>query len=137
MKYLLDVNALVAFGFSDHVFHEQLSRWVRSLAAAQHDDELATCSITELGFVRVLAQVPQYAFTVSEAMLLLGRMKNEGDVRFSFVVDDQDASRLPGWVRAPKQITDGHLVQLAKAHGAVLATLGRAVPGAFFIPQKV
>jgi hypothetical protein len=25
--------------------------------------ELATCSITELGFVRVLAQAPQYGFT--------------------------------------------------------------------------
>jgi len=134
MKYLLDVNALVAFGFFDHVFHEQLSRWVRSLAAAQRNDELATCAITELGFVRILSQAPQYGLTVSQATLLLGRMRNEGDVRFSFVADDQDASRLPGWVKAPKQITDGHLVQLANANGALLATLDRNIPGAFLIP---
>jgi len=134
MKYLLDVNALVAFGFFDHVFHEQLSRWVRSIAAAQCDDELATCSITELGFVRILAQAPQYGLTVNEARLLLGRMKHEGNVKFSFVADNQDASQLPMWVQAPKQITDGHLVQLAKAGGAAFATLDRKIPGAFLIP---
>jgi uncharacterized protein len=134
MRYLLDVNALVAFGFFDHVFHEQLARWVRSLAAAAGGDELATCAITELGFVRILAQAPQYGLIVNEARVLLSRMKSEGDVEFSFLADDQDASGLPAWVKSPKQITDGHLVQLAKANGAVLATLDRSIPGAFLIP---
>jgi uncharacterized protein len=135
MKYLLDVNALVAFGFFEHVFHEQMARWVRSLAAARGDEGLATCAITELGFVRILAQAPQYGLTVNQAKVLLGRMKSEGGVRFSFVADDQDASRLPSWVKTPKQIADGHLVQLARANGAVLATLDRNIPGAFVIPE--
>jgi predicted nucleic acid-binding protein len=136
MKYLLDVNALVSFGFFDHVFHEQLARWVRSLAV-RGGEELVTCAITELGFVRILAQVPQYGLTLDEARVLLGRMKTEGVFKFSFVADDQDASQLPGWVRTPRQVTDGHLVQLAKANGAVLATLDRNIPGAFLIPEKV
>jgi predicted nucleic acid-binding protein len=33
MKYLLDVNALVALGFLEHEFHERVARWVRGLAA--------------------------------------------------------------------------------------------------------
>ena len=54
---------------------------------------------------------------------------------FTFISDDHDISHLPGWVKQPKQITDGHLAQLAKANGAVLATLDRGIPGAFLIPE--
>jgi hypothetical protein len=43
-------------------------------------------------------------------------------------------SHLPGWVRAPKQITDGHLSKLATAKGAVLATLDERIPGSYRIP---
>jgi predicted nucleic acid-binding protein len=46
MIYLLDVNALVALGFINHEFHPRVARWLRSNRAAQ----LASCSITELGF---------------------------------------------------------------------------------------
>lgn len=134
MKYLLDVNALVALGFLDHVLHERMAEWV-SLAAGE-EDELATCAITELGYVRVLAQAPQYGLTVKDAIGSLSRLKRTVELRFCFVADDQDVSRLPGWVNTPKQITDGHLVQLARANGAVLATLDRNIPGAFLIPQK-
>src|ERR1700723_2813726 len=42
---------------------------------------------------------------------------------------------LPGWVRAPKQITDGHLSKLATAKGAVLATLDENIPGSYLIPR--
>ena len=135
MRYLLDVNALLAFGFSEHVFHEQLVQWVEGLVS-RGEDELATCPITELGFVRILAQAPQYGLTVNDAGVLLRRMKTEGRLGVTFLVDDQDASGLPGWVKTPKQITDGHLIQLAKAHRAVLATLDRGIPGAFVIPEK-
>jgi hypothetical protein len=38
------------------------------------------------------------------------------------------------WVKTVKQTTDGHLAQLAKANGAILATLDRGIPGAFHIP---
>lgn len=49
---------------------------------------------------------------------------------------DCDISHLPKWVRTPKQITDGHLAELARANEAVLATLDRRTPGAFVIPQS-
>ena len=63
MIYLLDVNALVALGFINHEFHDRIAAWVRS----QKSPNLASCSITELGFVRVLAQAPAYGFTVTQA----------------------------------------------------------------------
>jgi toxin-antitoxin system PIN domain toxin len=131
MKYLLDVNALVALAFVDHVLHERVRRWVQSLSST---DELATCAITELGFVRILSRAPQYGFEVKEAVAALWRLKKSGKVSFSFVADDQDASQLPSWVSTPKQITDGHLAQLARVHHAMIATLDRGIPGAFLIP---
>ena len=130
MKYLLDVNALVALGFANHEFHARVAAWVR----AQQFPTLATCSITELGFIRVLAQAPAYGFTVAQARSLLLRLKEADVSRFTFIPDDHDVSHLPTWVKTPKQITDGHLAKLASANGGVLATLDGKVPGAYLIP---
>jgi uncharacterized protein len=135
MRYLLDVNALVALGFLQHEFHERVARWVRALAS-KGLPELATCSITELGFVRILAQAPQYGFTVAHARTLLLRLKTENTLKFTFIPDDHDVSHLPGWVKTAKQTTDGHLAQLAKANGAILATLLGRIPRAFLIPPS-
>jgi uncharacterized protein len=135
MKYLLDVNVLVALGFLQHEFHERVASWVRTLAAREIP-ELATCSITELGFVRVLVQAPQYGFTIAHARTLLLRLKTGNSLRFTFVPDDHDVSHIPAWVKTAKQITDGHLVQLAKAKNAILATLDERIPGAFLIPTQ-
>jgi predicted nucleic acid-binding protein len=130
MIYLLDVNVLVALGFDSHEFHARVATWVRGDAP-----HLATSSITELGFVRVLAQTPAYDLAVTQARTLLTRLKRSRAVRFTFLADGNDISHLPGWVRAPKQITDGHLVKLASANGAVLTTLDESIPGAFQIPR--
>jgi predicted nucleic acid-binding protein len=135
MRYLLDVNALVALGFLEHEFHERLANWVRALAS-KGAPELVTCSITELGFIRVLAQAPQYGFTVAHARTLLLRLKTEKAPKFAFISDDHDVSHLPGWVKTAKQTTDGHLAQLAKANDSLLATLDGRIPKAFLIPQN-
>lgn len=131
MIYLLDVNALVALGFMNHEFHRRVAIWVHSTNSAQ----LASCSITELGFVRVLAQAPAYGFTVAQARTLLLRLKQASRSRFTFIRDENDISYLPGWVKAPRQITDGHLTKLAAASDAVLATLDENIPGSYLIPQ--
>ena len=133
MKHLLDVNALVALGFLQHEFHERVAGWVHALAL-KGVPELATCSITELGFVRVLAQAPQYGFTVAHARTLLLRLKAGNALNFTLISDDHDVSHIPVWVKTAKQTTDGHLAQLAKAKCAILATLDGRIPGAFLIP---
>lgn len=135
MRYLLDVNALVALGFLQHEFHQRVAHCVRAWAS-KGLPELVTCSITELGFVRILAQAPQYGFTVAHARTLLLRLKTQNTLKFTFIPDDHDVSQLPGWVKTPKQITDGHLAQLGKAHGAILATLDAGIPKAFLIPPS-
>jgi uncharacterized protein len=134
MIFLLDVNALVALGVVEHQFHPRVTGWVGA-SRSIGNLKLLTCSITELGFVRVLASTKLYGFTIETAGALLLRMKTQDEDLFGFVPDELDASRLPVWVHHPKQVTDGHLAQLAKANRAVLATLDRGIPGTFLIPD--
>ena len=131
MMYLLDVNALVALGLVHHEFHGRIGAWLR----AQQFPPLATCSITELGFLRVLAQVPGYGFTIVQARALLLQMKQAKVARFTFISDDHDVSQLPAWVKTAGQTTDGHLLRLAGAKQALLATLDARIPGAYLIPD--
>ncbi len=130
MIYLLAANALVALRFMNHEFHPRVARWVRASSP-----QLASCSITELGFLRVLAQAPAYGFTVAPARSLLLRLKDAPTRPLAFIPDGHDVSHLPGWVKAPKQITDGHLSDLAKAKGALFATLDENIPGSYLIPK--
>ena len=130
MRYLLDVNALIAYGFRQHGFHDQVGAWIRS----RKGDRFLTCSITELGFVRVLGNVRSYGMNVAEARSLLTGLKAWKALPLEFIPDGNDISSLPNWVKSPAQTTDGHLVQLASANGAVLATLDEGISGAFLIP---
>jgi uncharacterized protein len=123
------VNALVALGFSHHEFHDRMAAWLH----AQKFPPLATCSITELGFVRVLAQAAAYGFTVAQARALLLQLK-KSRIDLTFLPDGHDISHLPAWVKTSKQTTDGHLLQLARANEAVLATLDKKIPGGYSIP---
>jgi len=133
MKYLLDVNALLALVVLEHEFHARVASWVERLGT-RGVPELATCSITELGFVRVLGQAQQYGSSIAQAREFLLKVKNSARMRWIFIPDDHDISHLPRWVRTPKQNTDGHLAELARANGAVLATLDRRIPHALVIP---
>ncbi len=131
MIYLLDVNALLALGVDNHEFHERLVRWVPRVSA---ESQFATCAITELGFLRVLLQA--YAgSTVPTGQKFLVALKSTKHIAFQFLSDDLGASQLPQWVKWPKQVTDGHLAALAKAKGALLATLDENIRGAFVIPR--
>jgi uncharacterized protein len=131
MIHLLDVNALVALGFINHEFHDRLASWVQS----QNSRNLASCSITELGFVRMLTQAPAYGFTVTQARTLLLRLKEARSSRLTFIPDEHDVSHLPAWVRAPRQITNGHLSKLGRGNGAILATIDENIPGSYLIPR--
>lgn len=84
MKYLLDVNALVALGFTPQEFHDRVAAWIKAVRFPA----LATCSITELGFVRVLAQAPSYGFTVTQSRKFLSDLPNVIErLQLSYVLD--------------------------------------------------
>jgi len=129
--YLLDVNALLALGHSAHVHHGRVATWVRSLEAGHR---LATCSITELGFVRVAPQA-RLSPDVASARALLARLAASRRPGFMRLADDLGADSLPAWVTTPAHTTDGHLSALAGARSARLATLDEGIPGSFLIPE--
>jgi toxin-antitoxin system PIN domain toxin len=130
MTVLLDVNALLALGYRDHVHHERVGHWFRSLSKS---DQLATCAITELGFIRIATSSARYSESVAAAQAALLGLKAASNYRF--LPDALTAECLPDWVLKSKQTTDGHLVELALAHGARLATLDAGIPSAVLIPE--
>lgn len=130
MIFLLDVNALLALAHAAHAHHDRMESWV---AALTRTDRLATCAITELGFIRVAPQA-RLSPSVRTARDLLMRLTSASPRRFQRLADDLGADSLPTWVTTPAQTTDGHLLALAQSRRAKLATLDEGIPGAFLIP---
>lgn len=127
MKYLLDVNCLIALGHQDHADHDRASRWFSALDGAA--DSILTCAISELGFVRVSVQAG-LSDDVASAQDTLAGMATSSRIPFVLVGDSLGVAVMPSYVKTPKQLTDGHLLALAAAHGARLATLDDGIPGA-------
>jgi predicted nucleic acid-binding protein len=131
--YMLDINALLALVFVEHEFHVRVGDWIGKLLV-DADSKLATCAITELGFVRIASTVPAFGLTYGQARACLARLKSHSKTRFVFLSDNLGVDRLPPWVKTGKQIADGHLAELARIHGSKLATCDRKIPGALLIP---
>jgi predicted nucleic acid-binding protein len=53
VTYLLDVNVLLAMRYVHHVHHDRTICWLRNLETGGASARFASCSITELGFVRI------------------------------------------------------------------------------------
>jgi predicted nucleic acid-binding protein len=133
--YLLDVNVLLALGYTMHVHNERVSGWLAEQRERQAPSavKLATCATTELGFIRVASGPARLAASVADARIDLEALKVRE--RMMFVSDRVIGGRLPDWVTKSAQTTDGHLVMVAKANGARLVTLDRFIPDAEFIPN--
>jgi hypothetical protein len=129
VRYLLDGNALIAMGVKNHQHYRRIALWSQSHTTA----EFLSCSITEIGFVRVVAQVAAYGMNVRQARTLLLEMKSNPIPNLQFLADGNDIAFQPHWADSPSRITDGHLLQLAIPNDAVLATLDRGIPGAHLI----
>lgn len=132
MTLLLDVNALIALAHEGHADHHRASAWYAGLP--DEGVTLATCSMCEIGFVRVSVQAGLEA-SVPEAVDTLCGLMASSRIPFGRLTDDLGAADLPPHVLGPKQITDGHLLALARRHGCSLATLDRGIPGAVLIPR--
>lgn len=133
MNYLLDVNVLVAWGWSDHVDHERTVAWIGA-ARKQKATRLMTSAMPELGFVQVCVQRAGGYVTVAEATETLAGMVTALGARHVVLADDQAVRQFPAWCSSASRTTDAHLLELAAAHGAKLATLDTGIPGAFVIP---
>jgi predicted nucleic acid-binding protein len=134
VKYLLDVNTLVACGWEDHAEHSRVASWVRQ-QRSKPDSLLLTSAIPQLGFVRVSVQRAAGQVTVGEAAeILAGMLAALGD-RHEFVPDNQMARDFPAWCRTAAQTTDAHLGKLAQSLGAKLVTCDQGIPGTLLIPR--
>lgn len=131
MSWLLDVNALIALAHQGHADHPRLIRWFASLIGSEA--RLGTCAITEVGFVRVSIQAG-FESNVPDAAETLRGLKESSVIPFDLISDALGADRLPPYVSGTKQITDGHLLELAKEFSMQLASLDKGIPGAYLIP---
>jgi toxin-antitoxin system PIN domain toxin len=122
MAALLDVNTLVALAWPNHVHHAAAHRWF----ARQARTGWATCSLVELGFVRVSSnpRVIPSAVSPQEAAALLRRIT--ALPHHHFWTDDLRFATSPhvalDRVVGHQQITDAHLVGLAVRHRGRLVT---------------
>jgi uncharacterized protein len=124
---LLDINILTALLWPAHEHHEVAHRWFRQRANAPW----ASCSLTQLGFVRIVSS-PAFsrdALSPADALALLGENLNHPAHEFwtdtrqvPVAVRDMEA-RLHGY----RQLTDAYLLALAHRHKGVFATFDRGV----------
>lgn len=131
MKWLLDVNTLVALAHQGHADHLRVIRWFASLMDS--GARMATCAITEVGFVRVSIQAG-FENNAPDASETLRGLKDSSRIPFDLIPDSLGAKRLPSYVLGARQVTNGHLLELAKEFSMKLATLDKGVPGAYLIP---
>jgi predicted nucleic acid-binding protein len=130
VSYLLDVNALIALAHTGHSLHAKaLSGYLSVMHTALG---VHTCSITELGFVKV-SVVTGLQADIAGAKHALTALKYSSKVRFELISDDLGAAQLPAFVKRPQSVTDGHLVELARRHSVRLVTLDQGITGALFI----
>jgi len=116
MKYLLDVNFLVAAILDSHTHHAVADRWLAG-------QSLATCPLAETGFLRIVTHPKIYGVAMPVARAALADFIRRHEPLF--VPDDLPALK----ISAPnsEQVTDCYLVELAAAHHLKLATFDRRI----------
>lgn len=121
---LLDVNALVALAWDSHVHHSRIRDWFSKHA----DSGWQTCPITESGFVRVSAnpRVLPHPIDVKSARDVLRGLRQAGSHRFlgdDVSVADPEFPEIHGY----RQVTDAHLLMVARRNSELLLTFDAAI----------
>jgi toxin-antitoxin system PIN domain toxin len=116
---LLDVNALVALAWDSHVHHVRMREWFATHGATGW----ATCPVSESGFVRVSSnrRVLPSPIGVAAARAVLVALRSAGVHRFladDVSLTDDDIPDIAGY----RQVTDAHLLTLARRRGVQLVT---------------
>lgn len=124
---LLDVNVLLSLAWPNHLHHGIASDWFE-----KHSGQgWASCSLTELGFIRLSANPKVFPDAVSpaEARLHLQAIKRLGhhvfwpDTAEPAAVDFDLGHRIV----SHRQVTDGHLLHLARKQQGRLVTFDRSI----------
>ena len=124
---LLDVNILTALLWPAHEHHSRVHRWF----GRRGDAGWATCSLTQLGFVRIVSN-PAFsrdALSPAGAVELLAMNLSHRAHEF-WAESLQVPTALKGMeagLQGYKQLTDAYLLALANRRSGVLATFDRGV----------
>lgn len=116
MKYLLDVNALIAAIWKNHPDHATTDAWLAG-------KNLVTCPISQLGFLRISTNPKAINADIAAARQLLEAfLRKHGS---DFVADD--LWPLKSRPKTSEQVTDYYLAELAASKGMKLATLDKGI----------
>jgi len=127
VNYLLDVNVLIALLWTRHEHHYVAQDWFANAS----ENGWATCSLTQLGFVRIVSNAafsseatrPAQALAVLKANIQHPEHQEWEDRWGAAAVLEPLAERLIGH----RQVTDAYLLALVTGHGGRLVTLDRDI----------
>ena len=125
MVSLLDVNVLVALLVPEHEHHVPAVDWFATDAVR---NGWATCAVTELGVIRVCAQLHGGAWlpdTTAGALLVL-TASSAGYVWWPDAVSPVVIQEVRA-ANTGKQVTDRYLLGLARRNSGRIATFDRAL----------
>ena len=91
--YLLDINVLLGYAYKQQASHSRVARWIKHIERTQPKERFATCSIVELGFVRIASGKSGLAENLAAARQDLQRCKKK--LRTQMLGDELDGNRLP------------------------------------------
>jgi uncharacterized protein len=121
---LLDVNTLVALAWDSHIHHVRAREWFATNASAGW----ATCPMTESGFVRVSTNPKALPCPIGmpdalRVLLALRRASGHQFLSDDVSLSDDDVPTILGH----RQVTDAHLLTLARRRGIHLVTFDAAL----------
>lgn len=127
MFRLADLNVLIALADPNHAQHHAARAWL----AARPRLGLATCALTENGFLRIYGHpsYPNGPGSPGKALLDLKAYRARRGHHFlpcDLSFDDPLFTDIK--VLTPKQLTDVYLAGLALKHGSRLATFDATIP---------
>ncbi len=127
VRYLLDINVLIALFDPDHVFHHRAHLWWADAPRAW-----ASCPLTENGLVRIMCSASYskaVAFTIADITARLSQFAKQTDHAFwpdSLTLRNSSTFH-PAQILGARQLTDIYLLALAVSHAGCLATFDEQI----------
>ncbi len=124
LRYLLDVNVLIALTEQGHVHHQTVMKWFNTPGL-----NWGLCAFSEAGLLRVTANSKVGKLSVREATELLTVLESHPGYRYWPITDGWFSLVEPFRERiyGHQQITDAYLLGLAVKENGVLVTLDKAI----------
>jgi toxin-antitoxin system PIN domain toxin len=128
MRWLLDINVLIALFDPDHAFHDRAHEWW----GRESDRTWASCPLTENGLIRIMAS-PKYPsdepFTVAELADNFRTFSGNTDHEFwpDAISLTETARFRHDRILSSRHLTDLYLLALAAENGGGLATFDQGI----------